>query len=70
MAQEMQKLSVELSKSLVTRLTWWSGKMGMSGSEAISYFCRVGMAVHDKNDTLNYMAYRTRQEAKHKKVAS
>ena len=64
MPQKMQKLSVELPAYLVTQVKWWSERFGMTGSEALSYFARLGMDTYNQHDTIRYLSYRAGQIGK------
>ena len=70
MPQEMQKLSIELPAYTVTQLKFWGDKFGITGSEAINYFVRLGMNTYDQADTINYLSYKARQTARARKEGS
>ena len=67
MPQKMQKLSVELPVRIVTRLKWFGARFGLTGSEAISFFVRLGMDAYEVADTLSYLSYLSRKTSKEKK---
>lgn len=61
-----KKLSVELPEYLITQLEFWRKKFGLSGSQMIMYFCRMGLAQYTISDTTDYLQYLSRQQAKKK----